>query len=120
MARMDSRYRRYGGDSMLLKLNLLGLTVSPSPIEVDAQSVQSWLELARRSLVVVSRWSFIADKFKAERSMSASASDLKSAYVHFTRVAVILDEMIPQHPKYERPRRACSPSTTYLLQLETF
>jgi hypothetical protein len=105
---------------MLLKLNLLGLTVGPSPIQVDAQSMKSWLELARRSLYLVSHTSFIADKFKAEQSMSASASDLKSAYVHFTRVAVILDEIIPQHPKYERPRRACSPSTTYLLQLETF
>jgi hypothetical protein len=55
-------------------------------------------EIVRRG---ASHWSFIADKFKAERSMSASASDLKSAYIHFTRVAVILDEIIPQHPKFD-------------------
>jgi len=101
MTKMDSRYRRHDGDALLLKLNLLGLTVSPSPIEVDTQSMKSWLELARRSLYVVSHTSFIADEFKAEQSMSASASDLKSAYVHFTRVAIILDEIIPRHPNYD-------------------
>lgn len=29
--------------------------------------------------------------------MVATASDLKSAYLHFTRAAVILDETIPLH-----------------------
>jgi hypothetical protein len=29
--------------------------------------------------------------------MGASASDLKAAYTHFTRAAVILDEIIPMH-----------------------
>ena len=43
----------------------------------------------------------MTDRFKAEKSMSASASDLKSAYIHFTRVAVILDEIVPQHSHYD-------------------
>jgi len=29
--------------------------------------------------------------------MNASASDLKSAYVYFTRAAVILSDIVPEH-----------------------
>ena len=32
--------------------------------------------------------------------MGASASDLKAAYTHFTRAAVILDEIIPTHKDF--------------------
>ena len=32
--------------------------------------------------------------------MNASACDLKSAYVHFTRAAVILSEIIPEHDDF--------------------
>ena len=61
-----------------------------------------WLESARRFLLhVLTSRGIITDRFKAEKSMSASASDLKSAYIHFTRVAVILDEIVPQHSHYD-------------------
>jgi hypothetical protein len=33
--------------------------------------------------------------------MGASASDLKAAYTHFTRAAVILDEIIPMHKNFD-------------------
>jgi len=46
---------------MLLKLNL---PVNPSPIEVDAKSGRSWLELEGDRYMSPS--SFIPNKFKAE------------------------------------------------------
>ena len=40
--------------------------------------------------------------------MRASASDLKAAYTHFTRAAVILDEVIPMHKDFQEFEAICS------------
>jgi len=40
--------------------------------------------------------------------MRASASDLKAAYTHFTRAAVILDELIPMHKDFQDFEAICS------------
>ena len=40
--------------------------------------------------------------------MGASASDLKAAYAHFTRAAVILDEIIPMHKDFHEFESICS------------
>lgn len=32
--------------------------------------------------------------------MNATASDLKSAYIHYTRAAAILGEIVPDHPDF--------------------
>ena len=100
-----SRYYRDTGGSLLMKLNRTALTVGPDsnrPVDVNAHLIGYWLEMARKALKRVRKVPlYLLMKCQAEADMNASASDLKSAYVNFTRAVVILDEILPLHKDIE-------------------
>lgn len=86
---------------MLRELNLLATSIEniPGP---NARSVDEWLALAIKYLEKVMKIPPVglAHPLKAERDMNAAGSDLKSAFVNYTRGGIIIEEVIPENEQY--------------------